>query len=280
MICFHPVAIAYDDGRARLGQTRLVPCGRCPGCRVNRAEDWANRMMWESDFYPHTSFITLTYSPDKEPADMSVDKRTLQLFIKRLRKEMATPIKYFGCGEYGEHHGRPHYHAIVFGLHYATGKFLLQKCWPYGFVDATPFVRARARYVAGYILKEVDASIDLKGRTRPFALMSKKLGLGFALSNAERILNHEEITVNGKGVPVPRYFRKKLEVKELLDNPSSVDSYILHGKRVASRDFSNSAFPVLAKRAAIRDSVEQSRKQAAKDFETREQARRKDDNGL
>lgn len=49
---------------------------------------------------------------------MTLRKKDFQLFMKRLRKEFPDDhIRYFAAGEYGDKHLRPHYHAIIYGLH-------------------------------------------------------------------------------------------------------------------------------------------------------------------
>lgn len=187
------------------------PCGRCAGCRVNHAVTWANRMCWEVREHDNTCFVTLTYSDENYPADASVSKKELQLFFKRLRKAVGPDrkLRYFACGEYGERFGRAHYHAVVFGVGFhETG--LLESAWNLGFVQAKPFLRERALYCASYLLKEVDVAFDVVGRSKPFALMSKRIGFAFALRNRRRILAGDPITIDGKVVGVPRYFRKVL----------------------------------------------------------------------
>ena len=94
----------------------IVPCGKCPACLENRRQDWAIRIMEESKNYDFNYFITLTYDENHYPKDNSVDKRAIQLFIKRLRKRLKAPIKYYCVGEYGTKTRRAHYHVIVFNL--------------------------------------------------------------------------------------------------------------------------------------------------------------------
>ena len=36
--------------------------------------------------------------------------------MKNLRREYGSGIRFLGCGEYGELHGRPHYHYILFNI--------------------------------------------------------------------------------------------------------------------------------------------------------------------
>lgn len=43
-----------------------VPCGKCIGCRLDSARDWATRMMLEEKYSLQSWFITLTYSPEAE----------------------------------------------------------------------------------------------------------------------------------------------------------------------------------------------------------------------
>lgn len=95
-----------------------LPCGRCIGCRLERSRKWAMRCVMEASLHDANSFITLTYDNDHVPSDMSLRPKDLQDFFKRLRKRIGVPIRYFACGEYGEHTQRPHYHAIIFGYQF------------------------------------------------------------------------------------------------------------------------------------------------------------------
>lgn len=242
-----------------------VPCGRCAGCRVNRAEDWTCRLTWESDEWSVSSFVTLTYSDEQLPSDQSLDRRVLQLFFKRLRKS-GLSFRYFACGEYGERFGRPHFHVIFFGLG-KQHEQLLQDSWSLGLVDVRPFRRERARYCAQYMLKEVDPAISLVGRAKPFALMSKGLGLAYCMRNSQKILDGlRPLTVGGKPVATPRYFRKKLDAQDtFLAEQHQVDVVLNHGTRVGGFVALNDEEAYM-KRLPILASIEASRVEAAKSF--------------
>lgn len=108
-----------------------IACGKCVGCRLDYSRQWANRCMLELDYHDSAYFVTLTYNdfsvpksfypdPDTGEAQQSLTlcKRDWQLFMKRLRKQHPDDnIRFFMCGEYGPSTFRPHYHAIIFGLH-------------------------------------------------------------------------------------------------------------------------------------------------------------------
>lgn len=126
-LIFDPLLL--DDPDVLPGQ--LIRCGKCEGCRVDKSREWANRLLLEKEYYPDNQcwFITLTYDEDHVPRSsygdpetgeaqpsMTLSKRDLQLFMKRLRKNHVTPLRFFACGEYGPQTMRPHYHLIVFGL--------------------------------------------------------------------------------------------------------------------------------------------------------------------
>jgi len=124
--------------------------------------------MHEASLYEKNSYITLTYAPEFLPKGGSLDRRAFPLFMKRLRKEVG-PVRYFHAGEYGEENGRPHYHALLFGLRFddqrASGKSkggfpvfrsdTLQWLWPDGFSDIGAVSFESASYVARYCLKKV-----------------------------------------------------------------------------------------------------------------------------
>ena len=114
------------DG-VKKGKFALLPCGKCEYCRKQMAEQWATRIELEAKEWDDVIFLTLTYDDDHIPYGeilkgyrsiqrQTVNKRDVQLFIKRLRKAYKKPIKYFLAAEYGDRTKRPHYHAIVFGL--------------------------------------------------------------------------------------------------------------------------------------------------------------------
>lgn len=110
-----------------------VPCGHCIGCRLDYSRQWANRCMLEAQYHERSCFVTLTYDNDHVPKSLYVlkgksgssvaltlCKRDLQLFFKRLRKSFSPGrFRYFGCGEYGPRTLRPHYHLILFGIDFS-----------------------------------------------------------------------------------------------------------------------------------------------------------------
>lgn len=147
-----------------------VPCNQCRGCRLAKAQEWGLRCHHEAQFHERNSFITLTYDDDHLPPDFSVDPRTFELFLKRLRFSLgADKIRFFGCGEYGGKTFRPHYHAIIFGhdfpdkrKHALTKRGhpiftseALQKLWPYGFSSIGAVNWRTAAYTARYTLKKI-----------------------------------------------------------------------------------------------------------------------------
>ena len=126
MVCNNPVVLSSVAG----GDFR-VPCGRCLGCRAAKSKEWAQRLLNEQAYWRTESFITLTYDDKNLPEGGKLVKSDLQLFFKRLRKNIDWPIKYYACGEYGDVTFRPHYHAIVFGIDKRDSKNII-KSWDKG----------------------------------------------------------------------------------------------------------------------------------------------------
>ena len=178
------------------GVVYTLPCGQCMSCRLNHARMWSIRISHEASTHLHNVFLTLTYDDEHLPVDNSVHKRDLQLFFKRLRKSLGTKIRYFACGEYGDKFGRPHYHAIVFGLSADCAVFRNKKfdrktqgyycdmpCWDKGFVHIGSVTVDSANYVAGYVTKKLKGKNAKdyylqKGIEPEFVLMSRRPGIG------------------------------------------------------------------------------------------------------
>lgn len=219
-----------------------VPCGRCMGCRLEYARQWAVRMSHEAMYHDDVLFVTLTYADNHLPVGNSLDKSHFTLFLKRLRKYLSpTKIRYFACGEYGSKFARPHYHMILFGHNFVDRKIYqyisddviyyqsdnLDEIWTYGFciysiVDKTDF--DAFVYCAKYITKKIkgpegDQYADhYAGRCPEYVVMSRKPGLGrrFVDDYVDDIYNHDRVVVRDKLIcKPPRYYDKIIFEKDI-----------------------------------------------------------------
>lgn len=218
MTCTNPInlPVKQADGSYR---RMLVPCGKCMACRVQRTSEWSLRLMQESDYYDDNAFVTLTYDDDHLPADLGLHKDALQSFFKRLRYYLPDDmrIKYYACGEYGDRYGRPHYHAIVFGV--APSDPAISASWQDGFVKCGSVSFDSCRYVASYVQKKLDGKSvsEYGGRQPPFALMSKGLGLRYIEANRTQMDQRLYVTVKGVKHGLPRFYKKNLpEIQDRL----------------------------------------------------------------
>jgi len=213
-----------------------VPCGQCIGCRLERARQWAVRMMHEAQMHDSNVFLTLSYDDEHLPADGSLRKKDFQDFIKRLRKRSDAKIAYFHCGEYGESNGRPHYHAILFNVFFAdrvefgksergdqlwTSAFLTS-IWGKGHALLGSVTFESAGYVARYCLKKVtgDRACDHYRRVSPdgeiyylepeYATMSLKPGIGEAWFKkyGGDVRNYDGVVYDGRMQGAPRFYDK------------------------------------------------------------------------
>lgn len=218
-----------------------IPCGKCFACRLNRANEWAERIMLEASLYSDNCFLTLTYNNENLPESIYDEKngefynplvkRDLQLFIKRLRKKFSDKkIRFFAVGEYGSVSNRPHFHVILFNhtfddlekLFYNPGSGswcfrspILESLWTKGISSVGELTTASAAYTARYSVK------NIKYAEKEFLLMSRRPGIGkdyFDLHKDE-IYMTDKLYFNfskEKKVGKPsRYFDKLLESNNL-----------------------------------------------------------------
>lgn len=253
----------YTDQRAAFwasvppakGYTRYdplkLPCGKCPDCQSRHKLLWAHRCTLEAANWEDVTFATLTYAD----APWTLSLRDLQLFHKRLRiglqrsglpSSRARPglgilrpadddgrdapglpgsYKHFSCGEYGETHGRPHYHAILFGLgpqHYDQ----IDKAWGHGFVHLERAGPGAIAYVAGYVNKKRELlTSDADGWVNPFIKMSRGGRSGTGIAGDARKKFRESwrnyAVMNGNKIPVSRYLHngwKDTATQEEIEN--------------------------------------------------------------
>lgn len=262
-----------------------ISCGQCIGCRMQYSREWADRCVMEAKQYKYNAFITLTYDtpfltyktvPDIDHISLETGEiplirkpvlvpEQLQLFMKRLRKWFSIesnlkkygirargPIRFFGCGEYGDLHGRPHFHVILFNCDFADRKSwfrkngfttyqsgILQQLWPYGMTSVCDVNWETCAYVARYVMKKLkgkakkyrEDAIQLAREAHPeldeidfqeeFTRMSRKPGIAWQYyqDNADRIYQTDEDFIKTKNavrkIRPPRYFDRMYD----LENP-------------------------------------------------------------
>lgn len=185
-----------------LGRVVYLPCGHCLACRRERRQELTLLQCCEASLYHDNWFVTLTYDDAiaRDPFGCpirSLCKWHIQEFTESMRKALRyhnTVCRIFGCGEYGDTYGRPHYHFSLFGVSphilgigddldavkarrdfLAHGSFTHVRCaqrdskgnlywqspfisarWPYGNHMIYRACRETFQYIAGYVVKKMN----------------------------------------------------------------------------------------------------------------------------
>lgn len=273
MACEKPLR-AWKYGFTKNGKQRLVfkrpenshkvemqevPCGKCDSCKIDYSRMWATRITHELQVTGIGAFVTLTIDDDhlitrpftaagQQLPGRSVYKRTLQLWLKRLRQRINMPLpngtpiyqqfKYFACGEYGDKYGRPHYHVILMGYDFPdkiragtteSGEDLyesriLNQTWPFGQARTADANWQSAAYTARYALKKqvnkklyeyVDRATGEVTPVAPeFVMMSKGIGKEWWQKFASDTDKDFLVVDRDKTVSIPRYYDKLRERKD------------------------------------------------------------------
>lgn len=274
MSCYRPLLgkfQGYEEGKAQYKILPCsgipaaypdinVPCGHCVGCRLDKSRQWADRMMLELDHSRTAIFVTLTYDPLNVPVACSLDdgsvlftlnKRDVQLFMKRLRKTFdGREIRFYLAGEYGTETHRPHYHAILFGLSLSDfpdikpvsknsfGQYLyssqkMYEIWKLGNVALADVSWQTCAYVARYCVKKLGDDVSREtyesfGVLSEFSLMSRKPGIAgyYHLEHPDLIERSKQYFSDPNGVSprtscqTPKFVFDKL----MLTNPELYDT--------------------------------------------------------
>lgn len=293
MPCYHPITGYRSADLTKNGKRKLVfgssgfrdlpvtvPCGQCIGCRLERSRQWAMRIMHEAQLHEFNSFITLTYDDLQIPLDGGLVKSHFQLFMKRLRKHFNSKythkVRYYGVGEYGDISGRPHYHAILFGVDFPDKKLhttnaqghdvfrseTLTNLWGKGHALIGAVTFETAAYCARYVTKKVSGdnkenhyqSVNPStGELTPiipeFALMSLKPAIGDSWYEKFHtdVFPSDFLTTRGKKCLPPRRY---LLLKEKVDSDAAKKIRYRRIRR-ASRNKANST----PERLAVREQV-------------------------
>lgn len=278
-MCLFPLPNNDFTGLAYKKGVTEFDCGACPECLQKRSSQWALRAVYEAKCHAYNCMITLTYDNfirDKNGKilgeapvnrDLHVNKRDIQLFIKRLRKWYSSisdeKIKYIACAEYGTRTHRAHYHLILFGVRFPDVHFYkkskrgnviyqsnkLSSLWKNGIctVDSINVHAGVARYCTKYCAKS--RSDDT------FMLCSQGIGLKCLLDD----FNGKSYFIDGREYPVPRivwnhYIMQKYSSKfsnmdfRYLNKVRDMDGFLINEEEFNLNNVSRSIF------RAVRDS--------------------------
>lgn len=205
MECLNPVL---------LNSGLVVGCGKCELCLSRRRDEWSVRLGVEVKFNDKMPlFVTLTYNDKNVPSRWHSDqegvergiansgggrltlwRKDVSSFLKALKRKYNLDdetFHYFGCGEYGDSFGRPHYHLLFFGFDFLDEVFendtekankLIADIWQKGFVHICRAGFDGIHYVTKYCLKEnFNELADFQ--VKPFTICSKNLGASWFKSN-------------------------------------------------------------------------------------------------
>ena len=218
-------------------QWMALPCGKCPNCMKRRTSGWSFRLIKEGERSETALFVTLTYDTKYVPLTdngfMTLNKRDIQNYMKRLRKISDQKLKYYVCGEYGSKRDRPHYHMIIFNADAEN----VERAWSqykasigyvtYGSIYIGEVNEASIGYTLKYMQKpgKIPKHIN-DDRQKEFSLMSKGLGANYISDNMKKwhkndLLNRMYVPIQeGKKIAMPRYYKDKIysETQKLLIN--------------------------------------------------------------
>lgn len=247
MGCFSPLsAFRTAEGgvvfaeRGDIDRRIELPCGRCIGCRIERARQWTVRIMHEASLYEDNAFVTLTYD-DAHLGSPSLQYGDFQGALKRLRSRVSAhspgrKIRFFVVGEYGAELQRPHFHACLFNYgfpdrvvwrDFGSGSVAyrsaeLEACWPFGFSSVGELTRKSAAYCARYVLDKVtgepakdhysvvdEDTGEVTWKVPELVRMSLKPGIGagwFEKYGRHEVGVHDRCVVDGVVTKPPRYY--------------------------------------------------------------------------
>ncbi len=152
--CVNPKKVRIYDPFAQQYVVQQVPCGNCIHCKMQKVNEWITRLYSQKNYSKYVYYISLDYAPfdisspvaallaaETGAAEHNINKygkhglhpvvlckNHFADFHKRLRKNTGVHYQYFGCGEYGTAHSRPHFHIIIFSNSPITRNDI-QKAW-------------------------------------------------------------------------------------------------------------------------------------------------------
>lgn len=227
--------LVFKKSDSETGVGIKIPCGKCPGCKLEHSRQWAVRCMHEKRLHTESAFLTLTYADDRLPAGNTLVLADLQNFMKRYRDYVfqrtgKTGLRFFACGEYGSRTSRPHYHVLLLNSDLMDKRIVksgseynlydspaLSRLWTMGHHAIGDVTFESAAYVARYCMKKnQNGKTVTDGRLPEFITMSRRPGLGSGYFDRfkSELLSHDTIIVNGVPAALPRFYDTKIGLTE------------------------------------------------------------------
>lgn len=235
MKCFDPTLCYTTDSGKKLYRSfsmasevfkrvhqQVFNCGKCLVCRRKKAYELASRCVLHSSLYKQNCFITLTYDEDQEGYHNNFEYKDIQDFKKRLRSHVLRKhgkrIQIFNVHEYGRNR-KKHWHLICFNHDFADKVIhstkdgitlykseVLRSLWPFGFNTIGDVELGSAMYQAKYMEKDY----EYRNTGTIYKAHSRHSGIGkeYFLKHYDQILRLGYVPVNGRKLPVPRYFER------------------------------------------------------------------------
>lgn len=249
-----------------------VPCGRCVGCLLEHARQWAVRCMHEAKLHELSCFVTLTYQDDRV---ISLNYKHFQDFLKRLRRGSRKPIRFFASGEYGETTQRPHFHALLFGIDFTDKRLFsqrdgirlyespaLERVWSRGFCTIGDVTFESAGYIARYCLKKLDRMVGVDmyrtlvpgvgvvERELEMLHMSLKpgIGAGWIDKYMSGTFPRDYVVIEGTKMKPPRYYDKRFKAVD----PERFEQVVLASREARAKERAADSTP---SRLAVRETV-------------------------
>lgn len=235
-------SIVFNRQEADLSLDPVVlPCGQCRYCRLENSRQWAVRCVHEASLFERNCFLTLTYRDDALPPNGSLNYEHPVLFMKRLRERHGSGIRSFGCAEYGEQLGRPHYHLCIFNFDFSDKVLFkrngdnslftskdLESLWPHGHSTVGGLTFESAAYVARYVVKkrkgknaDYDRLVPSTGELVPILpersiCVSRRPGIGreWYMKFGKYVRDHDSVVVRGIKMRPAKYYDRLFDLAD------------------------------------------------------------------